>query len=68
MKTTNNITFIDEEIDPTNTGHTEALDINLKCKEYMVAKILIDNGYTLKVLQMIILEQLSIDKSLTKPS
>jgi len=44
---TNYITFTDEEMTPDGTGHVRPLYITVKCKDMIVARVLIDNGSAL---------------------
>lgn len=48
-------------MDPVGTGHTKALHITIKCKDYIVVKVLIDNDSAFNVLPYHIINQLPID-------
>ena len=61
VRMANVISFSDEEIDPKGQNHMQALYITLKYKEFMVAKVLIDNGSALNILPTSTIPSLSID-------
>ena len=42
---TNYITFTDDEIDPGGTGHLRSLHITVKCKDNLVAKVMLSSNY-----------------------
>lgn len=44
---TNYITFTDEEMTPDGTGHVRPLYITVKCKDMIVARVIIYNGSAL---------------------
>lgn len=58
---TNYLTFTKKEMDPMRTRYTKASYIIIKCKDYTVAKMLVENGSTLNVLPCHIMDQLHID-------
>ncbi|KAL2340329.1 hypothetical protein Fmac_008269 [Flemingia macrophylla] len=47
---TDHLTFTDEEIPPEGAKHNKPLHISVKCKEYLIAKVLVDNGSSLNVM------------------
>ena len=49
-------------------GHTKALHISVKCKDFMIARCLVDNGSSLNVMPKSTLNKLPIDDSYLKPS
>lgn len=55
-------------MDPVGTDHIKALQITIKCKGYIIAKVLVDNGLALNVLPYHIMDQLPIDQSFISPS
>ncbi|XP_058009625.1 uncharacterized protein LOC131183239 [Hevea brasiliensis] len=59
----NFITFSEDEVDPTGLKHTKALHVTVKCKGYIVAKVLIDNRSALNVLPNATLAKLPVDPS-----
>jgi len=65
---TNYIYFTDEEIPSGGKGNYKALHITVRCKDHMVAKVLIDNGSALNVMPLHTLMKLPIDPSLMKAS
>lgn len=62
------ITFTDDELPPEGTGHTKALHITVKCKNFAVAKVLVDNGSSLNIMPKSTLEKLPVDMSHVRPS
>lgn len=53
---------------PDGTGHTKALHISVKCKDHVVARVLIDNGSSLNVMPRSTLAKLPVDTSHMRPS
>ena len=49
-------------------GHTKALHISVKCKDFMIARCLVNNGSSLNVMPKSTLNKLPIDDSYLKPS
>jgi len=67
--TTNNyLSFAEEEIPVEGRGHNRALYVSVKCMDHVVAKVLIDNGFSLNVMPKSTLEKLSFNTSHLKPS
>ncbi|KAH1247175.1 hypothetical protein GmHk_06G017124 [Glycine max] len=67
--TTNNyLAFAEEEIPAEGRGHNRALYVSIKCMDHVVAKVLIDNGFSLNVMPKSTLEKLSFNASHLKPS
>lgn len=64
---TNVITFTDDELPPEGSGHNRALHITVKCKDMIVARVLIDNGSALNVCLLITTEKLGIEKAALRP-
>jgi len=62
------ISFTDEEIPPGGRGIYKALHITTRCKDHMVAKVLIDNGSALNVMPLSTLTKLPVDHSMMKAS
>ena len=65
---TNQISFTDDELPLEGRDHTLSMHIIVKCKDMIVAKVLIDNRSTLNVCPMSILERLNMDTSLILPT
>jgi hypothetical protein len=65
---TNYLYFMADELDAEGTGHNKPLYITVRCKDYLIGKVLIDNGSALNVLPKHILKEMSIDESHMKPS
>jgi hypothetical protein len=68
IKSLNYFYFTEDEFDPKRTMHNKPLFITMKCKNCMVAKVLIDNGSILNVLPKHMLDQMLIDASHIKPN
>ena len=67
--TTNNyLAFAKEEILVEGRGHNRALHVSVKCMDHVVAKVLIDNGFSLNVMPKSTLEKLSFNASHLRPS
>ncbi|KAL2330665.1 hypothetical protein Fmac_018246 [Flemingia macrophylla] len=62
------LTFIDEEITPEGVNHNKPLHISVKCKEYLIAKVLVDNGSSLNVMPKHTLDQVTIEGIQMLPS
>jgi len=67
IQATNYLYFIDDELDPEGVGHNKPLYITVKCKDCVIANVLIDNGYALNVLPRHVLDKMPIDASHMKP-
>ena len=65
---TNQISFTDDELPLEGRDHTLSMHIIVKCKDMIVARVLTDNGSTLNVFPMSILECLNMDTSLICPT
>ena len=65
---TNQVSFSDNELPLEGRDHTLAMHVVVKYEDMIVARVLIDNGSTLNVCPMAILERLKMDMSLIKPS
>ena len=57
----NFISFSDDEIPLDGRESAEALHITIKCKDYILPRVVIDNGSSLNVMPMTTLSSLSID-------
>ncbi|KAA0060421.1 uncharacterized protein E6C27_scaffold22G002400 [Cucumis melo var. makuwa] len=68
ITSSNSIVFIDDEILPEGLGHTKALHIQVKCKDYVIARVLVDNGSTLNIMPKSTLLKLPVDMSHIKSS
>ena len=62
------IAFSDEEIPPEGKESTKALHITIKCKNYIMPRALLDNGFSLNVIPMFMLSRLPINLSYMKNS
>ena len=61
---TNQISFTDDELPSKGRNHTLPMHIIVKCKDMIVARVLIDNGSALNVCPVSTLERLNVDASL----
>ncbi|XP_073268737.1 uncharacterized protein [Populus alba] len=68
IQATNYLYFTDDELDHEGTGHNKPLHITVKCKDCVIAKVLIDNGSSLNVLPRHVLDKMPVDASHMKPS
>ncbi|KAA0036942.1 uncharacterized protein E6C27_scaffold86G00180 [Cucumis melo var. makuwa] len=68
ITSSNSIVFTDDEIPPEGLGHTKALHIQLKCKDYVIARVLVDNGSALNIMPKSTLLMLPVDMSHIKSS
>ena len=62
------VSFSNDELPPEGRDHTLAMHIVVKCEDMIFARMLIDNGSTLNVCPIAILERLKVNALLTKPS
>jgi hypothetical protein len=68
FKANNYLNFIDEEILSEGTSDTKALHISLKCKDFIMACVLIDNGSSLNIIPKSTLMKLIVDISYMNPN
>ncbi|KAL2344574.1 hypothetical protein Fmac_005859 [Flemingia macrophylla] len=64
----NHLSFVDEEIPPRGADHNKLLHIFVKCKEYIIAKVLVDYGSSLNVMPKRTLEQMMVEGVQMHPS
>ena len=62
------VSFSDDEIPSEGTGHVKSLHISVKCKDHLVARVLIDNSSSLNVMPRSTLAKLPVDPSHMRPS
>ncbi|RDX92414.1 hypothetical protein CR513_25463, partial [Mucuna pruriens] len=63
------LTFSEEEVPAKGKGHNQPLHISVKCGDYIIARLLIDNGSSLNVLPKATLDKLcSINSQLRTSS
>ncbi|KAL2325870.1 hypothetical protein Fmac_024928 [Flemingia macrophylla] len=67
-KTDELLKFIRQKIPPEGPNHNKPLHISVKCKEYLIAKVLVDNGSSLNVMPKRTLEQVAIEGLQIRPS
>ena len=64
----NCLTFADKEILVEDRGDNKALHVSFKCMDHIVAKVLIDNVFSLNVMPKSTLDKLPFDASHMRPS
>ncbi|XLR30520.1 hypothetical protein HN51_050390 [Arachis hypogaea] len=64
----NYIQFSYDEIPLEGRGHVKTLHISVKCRDYVMARVLIDNGSSLNVMPKSTLVKLPFDESYIKPN
>ena len=62
------LTFTEEELPLEGSNHNKPLHISIKCKEYLIAKVLVDNGSSLNVMPKCTLDKLTIQGTRLRPS
>jgi len=60
--------FTEDELDAEGTGHKKPLYVTVRCKDYLIGKVLIDNGSALNVLPRHMLDEMLVDPSHMQPS
>ncbi|XP_031737546.1 uncharacterized protein LOC116402435 [Cucumis sativus] len=68
ITSSNSIVFTDDEIPPEGLGHIKALHIQVKYKDYVIARVLVDNGSALNIMPKSTLLKLPVDMSYIKSS
>nr|XP_034898165.1 uncharacterized protein LOC118036558 [Populus alba] len=64
----NYLYFTADELSAEGTGHNKPLYITVKCKDFLIGKVLVDNGSALNVLPKYMLKEMPVDESHLKPS
>ncbi|XP_031387252.1 uncharacterized protein LOC116200557 [Punica granatum] len=64
----NNISFSDDELPPEGYAHSRALHIVCKCNNFVVGRVMIDNGSALNVCPVSTLKQMNVDLNHIRPS
>jgi len=64
----NYLTFTKDEIPLEGRGHNKALHISVKCMNYVIARVLIDNGSSLNVMPKTTLDKLPCEGAYMRPS
>ncbi|XP_019459961.1 PREDICTED: uncharacterized protein LOC109359723 [Lupinus angustifolius] len=64
----NYISFCDEEIPAKGTSHVRPLHISVMCNDYMIGKVLLDNGSSLNVMTKRTFSKLPVDTSYLRVS
>jgi len=68
IHTTDYLYFIADELGAEGIGHNKPLYITVRCKDYLIGKVLINNGSALNVLPKHMLKEMPVDESHVKPS
>ncbi|PKI70944.1 hypothetical protein CRG98_008677, partial [Punica granatum] len=64
----NNISFSDDELPSEGYAHSRALHIVCKCNNFVVDRVMIDNGSALNVCPVSTLKQMNVDLNCIRPS
>ncbi|PKI76879.1 hypothetical protein CRG98_002666 [Punica granatum] len=64
----NTISFLDDELQSEGWSHSRALHIVCKCNNYIVGRVMIDNGSALNVCPVTTLKQMNVDLNRVRPS
>jgi len=62
------LTFTEDEIPKEGRSHNKALHISVKCMDYALARVLIDNGSSLNVMPKTTLDKISCEGAYLRPS
>ena len=62
------ISFSPEELGEEGNQHTKPLFIVVKCRNMVVARVLIDNGSSLNICPLATLDLMGVDRNNLKPS
>ncbi|PKI48813.1 hypothetical protein CRG98_030790, partial [Punica granatum] len=64
----NTISFSDDELPSEGWSHSRALHIVCKCNNYIIGRVMIDNGSALNVCPVTTLKQMNVDLNRVRPS
>ncbi|PKI47597.1 hypothetical protein CRG98_032013, partial [Punica granatum] len=64
----NTISFSDDELPFEGWSHSRALHIVCKCNNYIIGRVMIDNGSALNVCPVTTLKQMNVDLNRVRPS
>ncbi|PKI61983.1 hypothetical protein CRG98_017615 [Punica granatum] len=64
----NTISFLDDELPSEGWSHSRALHIVCKCNNYIIGRVMIDNGSALNVCPVTTLKQMNVDLNRVRPS
>ncbi|PKI64278.1 hypothetical protein CRG98_015318 [Punica granatum] len=64
----NTISFSDDELPSEGWSHSRALHIVCKCNNYIIGRVMIDNGSALNVCLVTTLKQMNVDLNRVRPS
>ncbi|PKI67492.1 hypothetical protein CRG98_012076 [Punica granatum] len=64
----NTISFSDDELPSEGWAHSRALYIVCKCNNYVIGRVMIDNGSALNVCPVTTLKQMIVDLNRVRPS
>jgi len=68
IKANDYLTFTEDEIPTEGKGHNKALHISVKCMDYVLARVLIDNVSSLNVMPKTTLDKISCEGAYLRPS
>jgi len=68
IKANDYLTFTEDEIPTEGKGHKKALHISVKCMDYVLARVLIDNDSSLNVIPKTTLDKISCEGAYLRPS
>jgi len=68
IKANDYLTFTEDEIPTEGRGHNKALHISVKCMDYVLARVLIDNGSSLNVMPKTTLNKIFCEETYLRPS
>ncbi|XP_070014329.1 uncharacterized protein [Nicotiana sylvestris] len=57
----NKVTFFDDELPVEGTEHNRALYLTVKCEDFVVTKVLVDNGSSANICPLFTLNKLKVD-------
>jgi len=64
----NHLTFTEDEIPSEGRGHNRALHISVKCMDYFIARVRIDNDSSLNLMPKVTLDKLPSEVVYVRPS
>ncbi|PKI68501.1 hypothetical protein CRG98_011097 [Punica granatum] len=64
----NTISFLDDELPSEGWSHSQALHIVCKCNNYIIGRVMIDNGSALNVCSVTTLKQMNVNLNRVRPS
>jgi hypothetical protein len=68
IQASNYLYFIEDEMDPDDTGHNKPLYITIRCKDVLIRKVLINNSSALNVLSRHMQKEMFVIESHIRPN